>query len=134
MSAIPPTVRYLILCEDIQSDPSSPNQVCLYNLVSTIRTRAQPPFPVTHPELCVFLELAECRGPGTCRVDIVQADTEAVVFQTRERVVAFPTDPLEVSGLSFRLRGCTFPEAGLYWVRFWYNDVMLARQSLLLRG
>ena len=128
-----PTVRYLIVCEDILTDPAVPQQVSLLNLVSSIRSQIQPPYPLSHPELCVFVQLTECRGSASCRVEVVQADSNDAIFQTRTRAVAFPTDPLEVVGLSFRLRNCSFPEAGLYWIQFWYNDAMIAQQPLLLR-
>ena len=45
-----------------------------------------------------------------------------------------PDDPLEVVGLSFRIRHCTFPESGLYWLQFWYNHVPIAQAPLLLKG
>jgi hypothetical protein len=66
-------------------------------------------------------------------VDIVQADTEVITFSTRTRTMPLPNDPLEVVGLSFRIFHCPFPDPGLYWVRFVYNDTVIAQQSLLLR-
>jgi hypothetical protein len=32
-----------------------------------------------------------------------------------------------------RVRGRRFPEPGLDWARFWYNDVMLAECPLVVR-
>jgi hypothetical protein len=107
--------------------------VTLVNILHAIHSTKQPPFPVRHPELCVFAQLTECRGSGDVRIDIVQADGGSVVFRTQTRKVNFGNDPLEVLGLSFRIRNCPFPEAGLYWIQLWYNDHMIAQEPLLLR-
>ncbi|HZY90514.1 MAG TPA: hypothetical protein VFE78_37170 [Gemmataceae bacterium] len=133
MPGVQPVVRYLILCEDVQYGPANPDQVTLVRLVSTIRSQEQPPFPLRHGELCVFIQLTDCRGAGDVRVEIVSEDTGQVIFRTRARRVTFKGDPLEVLGLTFRIRGCTFPAAGLYRVEFWYNGAALAQQPLLVR-
>jgi hypothetical protein len=133
MSGLPPTVRYLIACEEILADPANLNRITLVALVSTIRSLAEPPFPCRYPELCVFVQLTECRGPGECRVELAHADSGQVVFRTQTRHVAFPGDPLEVVGLTFRLRNCLFSEPGLYGIQFWYNDGLIAQHPLLVR-
>ncbi len=133
MSDPNPTVRYLILCEDVQTDPSSVRRVTLVNLVSSIRSLAEPLYPVKHGELCVFVQMTECRGVGNCRVEIANADSARVVFWTRTRHLTFGNDPLEIFGLTFRIRNCTFPEPGLYLVQLWYNEHVLAQQPLVLR-
>jgi hypothetical protein len=107
--------------------------VTLVNIVHAIHAVEQPPFPLRHPEFCVFAQLTACRGAGQVRIEIVQADPGRVVFRTLTRSVAFGNDPLEVVGLSFRIRDCPFPEAGLNWIQFWYNDHMIAQEPLLLR-
>jgi hypothetical protein len=56
-----------------------------------------------------------------------------VVFRTRPRMLFLSTDPLEVVGITFRLRNCLYPEPGLYWVQFWYNGQMISQQPLMLR-
>jgi hypothetical protein len=128
-----PTVRYLILCEDVQKDPDNPRRVTLVGLISAIRAVQEPPFPLLYRELCVFLQLTECRGPAEGRIEIHHADSGQVVFCTRTRTVPFGNDPLEVVGLTFRLRNCLFHVPGLYWVQFWCNDNSIAQQPLLLR-
>jgi len=133
MSQVDPTVRYLILCEDIQTDPEEPRRITLVGLISALRSLEQPPFPLLYRELCVFLQLTECRGPADGRIEIQHADSGQVVFRTRTRTIPLPNDPLEVVGVAFRLRRCLFREAGLYWVQFWYNEQMIAQQALLLR-
>jgi hypothetical protein len=133
MSELHPTVRYLIICEDVQTDPDNPRRVTLVGLISTIRSIEQPPFPLRFREMCVFLQLTECRGPAEGRIEIRLADSSGVVFRTRTRTIQFGSDPLEVVGATFRIRNCLFQEPGLYWVQFWYNEQMISQQPLLLR-
>lgn len=133
MSEVLPTVRYLIICEDVQTDPSNSRRVTLVGLISAIRSVDQPAFPLLYPELCVFLQLTECRGPADGRIEVQQADSGQIVFRTRTRTIPFASDPLEVVGATFRLRNCLFQQPGLYWVQFWYNEQMIAQQPILLR-
>jgi len=133
MSQVHPTVRYLIVCEDIQTAVDNPRRVTLVGLINSIRPLELPPFPLLYREICVFLQLTECRGPADGRIEIQHADSGQVVFRTRTRTIPFGIDPLEVVAVSFRLRNCLFDEPGLYWVQLWYNEQMLAQQPLLLR-
>jgi hypothetical protein len=133
MSPLPPTVRYLILCEDVQTDAEQPRRITLVGLISALRSLDQPAYPLLYREICVFLQLTECRGTAGGRSEIQHADSGRVVFRTRPRTVPFSDDPLEVVGVVFRIRNCLFPEPGLYWVQFWYNEQMIAQQPLLLR-
>lgn len=130
---IVPVVRYLILCEDILTDPRNRRRVSLVNLISAIRSTEQPPFPLNFPELCVFVQLTECRRRGWVRIEICRADTGALIRRTQDRPIPAGADPLEVLGVRFRIEACVFPEPALYWVQFWYNDRMIAQQPILLR-
>ena len=133
MSQVHPTVRYLVVCEDVQTDPEKPRRISLIGLLSTIRSVEQPAFPLLYRELCVYLQLTECRGSAEGRIEIQHADSERVVFRTRARTIPFGNDPLEVVAVNFRIRNCLFPEPGLYRVQFWYNEQMIVQQPLLLR-
>ncbi len=133
MNQVHPTVRYLIICEDVLTAPDNPHRVTLIDLINAIRSLEKPPFPLLYPEICVFLQLTECRGPGDGRIEIQHADSGQVVFRTRTRTLPLGDDPLEVVGVIFRIRNCYFQQPGLYWVQFWYNEQMIAQQSLLLR-
>ena len=114
-------------------DPEQPRRVTLVGLISAIRSLEQPPFPVLYRELCVFLELTECRGAADGRIEIRHADSGRVAFRTRTRTIPFGNDPLEVVAVNSHIRDCLFEEPGLYWVQFWYNEQMIAQQPLLLR-
>lgn len=135
MNGVHPLVRYLIACEDIQVDPNNPRTVTLVNLISAIRSLDQPAFPLRYRELCIFVQLTECRGTAEVEIRIVHADSGQFAYPGPRvpRKTLLPNDPLEVVGLPFRIRNIEFPEAGLYWIQFWYNRELIALQPLLLR-
>ena len=133
MTGVRPVVRYLIICEEVLLEPTDRRKVTIVDLISKIRSLEQPPFPLRYPELCIFVQMADCRGKGQFRVEIMQADTGQVVFRTRTRSASFGNDPLKVVGIPFRIRNCEFPAAGLYWVQFWYNAEVIGQQPILLR-
>ncbi len=134
MNQVTPTVRYLIVCEDVEIDPQNPRRVTLVGLLSGIRSVDDPPFPLVYGEICVFVQVTECRGPAAARIEIHNVNSGQVVFRTQTRTVPFSADPLEVSGVVFRLRNLFFQEPGLYAVEFWYNEEMIAQQPIVLRG
>jgi len=98
MEPIHPVVRHLIVFDDIEYDPANPLRVTLVNMVYGIRSLEQLPYPLRHRELCVLVQVAECRGTGEFRIEIVQADTGRVVRLTGTMSHDFGNDPLEVFG------------------------------------
>ncbi|MGL6072900.1 MAG: DUF6941 family protein [Fimbriiglobus sp.] len=133
MSRLNPTVRYLIVCEDIQVDPQHPRRVTIVGLISAIRSIEQPAYPLLYQELCVFVQLTGCRNAAEARIEINHADSGETLFKTLTRTVPFGNDPLEVVGVVFRIRNCQFLLPGLYWIQFWCNEQMLSQQPLILR-
>jgi hypothetical protein len=92
----------------------------------------EPAYPLQH-SLSVYLALTGGRGSGEGRIVMVNADTGKETYTGQAHTIRFPSDPLKVIGVSFRITSCSFPEPGLYWVEFRYNDLMVARQPLLVR-
>lgn len=133
MNQVHPMVRYLILCEDVQIDPANPRRVTLVGLISALRSLEPSPFPLRFREICVFLQMTECRGPAEGGMEVLHADSGHVVFRTLTRTLPLASDPLEVVGMTFRIRNCLFQSPGLYWVQFKYNEQVIAQQPLLLR-
>jgi hypothetical protein len=133
MASVHPVIRYLIVCDEVRVDRTNPRKVSLTGLVSSIRSYDDPPFPVRHEAFCVYAQLTDFRGTGVVHVDVVDADTEVCVTRTPRHRVSFGNDPLDIVGVVIRVCGCRFPKAGLYGVRFWYNDLVIAEQPILLR-
>jgi len=116
---LPPFVRHMLLCEEVSRDPENPNRVNLYGLTSTIRSTSNPPFPLLHPVLCVYLVLTGVRGVGEGQVVVVAADTDQPVFASQRHQLAFTlANPLDGHAAVFRIHDCVFPREGLYWVEF----------------
>jgi hypothetical protein len=132
MANVLPVVRHLLVCEDLIFDPAKPRSLTFKNLLSTIRSVSQPPYPLLYPQLCVYVQLSECRGAGEVQLRIEEADTNTLIYQTPKLKVSLGNDPLKRRGLPFRIRDLLFPSAGLYLVEFWYNDVKLEDETLLL--
>jgi hypothetical protein len=133
MAVASPVVRYLIVCEDIQTEAEHPRKVTLVNLISTIHSKDEPPFPLLYRELCVFVQLTECRGRGEVSITILHESSGQITYPgpITPWSASLPNDPLEVVGLRFRIRNIEFKERGL--VQFGYNGGKLAEQPLLLR-
>ncbi len=133
MSVLNPVVRHLVPCMDIRTEPRYPGSATLVGVITTLRSTSTPPFPTQMPELCVYAVVTECRAPGAVRIDIEEADTSQIVSRSPSLRAPFPNDPLRVHGLRFRLRNCSFPDAGLYWVKLLFENHVIAQQPILLR-
>jgi hypothetical protein len=123
MASLLPVVRHLLVCEDLIYDSANPQRMTIKNLLGNIRSVSHPPYPLLFPQLCVYVQLAECRRVGEVRVRIEEADTNTLIYQTPKLKISLGNDPLKKRGLPFRIRDLPFPFAGLYLVEFWYNDV-----------
>jgi hypothetical protein len=95
-------VRYLILCDDVHSDPANNLRVDVQGLMTHIRSTAAPPFPVVRPLFCVLVILTDCRGESELSLRIVQAETGKVVFRNQPRQVRFAGAAQEAVGLGAR--------------------------------
>lgn len=131
--ALHPVVRHMLVCDGVR--PNTPNALRLdiQGLVHVIRAVPHGQFPAMHPELCVYLLLTGDVGTGRARVDVIEADTGASVFESVEHEIIHPQNRLHVHGIVFRVRGCVFPSPGLYWVEFRHERVTLGREPLLVR-
>ena len=132
MPSPPPVVRNLVLCEDVIVDPKNRQRSTIVNVLAGIRSRTEPAFPYRQEKLGVYVQLTECRTGGKVRLDVLEADTDKVIFTTPEQNVTLPNNPLAVHSMRFRLRNCTFPAPGLYMVQFVFDNRVLSQQSLLL--
>ena len=131
--ALNPIVRYMLLCDDWRLDGPDNRRVTIVGLIWNIHSIGDPPYPLFYREFCVFLALPEGRGEGEGKVLCVFDDTGETVFETRSRAIRFPPDPLEVVGVPFRIRNCTFPQPGQCSVQFWYDGTMLEERPLRMR-
>lgn len=131
--AIKPVVRYMLLCDDWHLDAANDRRITVYGLMTNIHATDEPPYPLLLEELCVFLVLTEGYGQGEGKIVCVSEETGNGVFQTSGRMISFDPDPLETSGVSFRVRDCRFPHAGLYSIQFWFDGELVEERPLRMR-
>ncbi len=131
MALIPPVVRHVILCDDVQQTPTGKHNVM--GFCTSIRSEAEPPYPHRHPLLCVYVLMTNGRGTGSSRFVIRDATSEEEIARTPSRPLNFPRDPLQIHGVAHRILDCPFPEPGLYYVEFEVDGVVIASEPLLLR-
>lgn len=131
--AISPIVRCMLLCDDWRLDGPNNRRVTIVGLIWNIDAIDDEPYPLFYRELCVFLALTEGRGEGEGQIVCVFEESGQKDFETRKRPIQFRSDPLEVVGVPFRIRDCTFPRPGLYSIQFWYDGVMVEERPLNMR-
>jgi hypothetical protein len=131
--AIKPVVRYMLLCDDWQLDPGNDRRITVHGLMSNVHSTDDPPYPLLLRELCVLLVVTDGYGQGMGRVVCVNEDTGQGVFRSADHLLVFGPDPLDIAGVSFRLRDCRFRGPGLYSVQFWFESELVAECPLRMR-
>ena len=125
-----PRVRHFILCEEVRIDPANNLRTDVLGLLSNIRLRANQSFPFVRPVLCALLVTTGFKGSGELYVRIVREDPYRILFGLPPRQVRFVSEPNESTGLTFHVKDCSFPEAGVYWVECVFSGEVIARQPL----
>jgi len=123
----------MLLCDDVLEVPARSGKFNLIGLVSGIESRSEPPFPLLHPSLCVYVQMTNGRGGADVQVLIRLVESDRLVSGIRPRSVAFPTEPLPVHSMLFRIHDVKFATPGLYQVEFRVGDQILATEPLLVR-
>src|SRR5438309_8136072 len=114
--AVPPSIRYMLLCDDWLLDPANARRVTIVGLISNIRALDEPPYPLLYREMCVFLALTEGRGQGEGKIVCVFEETGQKIFETASRPIQFVDDLLGILGVPFRIRDSQFAVPGLHLV------------------
>jgi hypothetical protein len=133
MADIEPVVRHMLLCDDVRVDPTRPGRRDVLGWYSVLTSTLTPPFPLRFPSMCVYSLLVGGRGKGEARVAVRHADTDAVVQLSQRYRITFPADPLRLVYLKILVQNCTFPRPGLYTVELYWNQSLVAQESLRLR-
>src|SRR5947209_659227 len=127
-----PDVHYLIVCDDVRTDPNHLLRVDVLGLMAHLRSTAKPAFPLVRPAFCVLAVLTNCQGRGDFVLRILQEATGKIIFRSPSRTVRFSGTLRDAVGIKFRIRNCSFPAAGLYWVECVYSATVIGRQRLWL--
>jgi hypothetical protein len=127
-----PEARHLILCNQVLTDPDNFHRINILGLITSIGSTADPPFPVLCPTICALVILTEGRGAGQLVLRIFHERSGRIVFRSSPRRIRFVGRADAILGVVFRIRNCSFPEPGLYWVELVFAQSVVARQKLLL--
>ena len=126
------SVRYFILCDDVQADPNDLLRLNVLGLMTHIRSKRIPPFPVVRPRICVLVLLMGFQGPAELSLRIVQSGTHRIVFRNQPRRLQFVSTPQEAVGIKFYVNNCAFPKEGVCWIDLLDGGAVVARQALSL--
>ena len=129
-----PEVRYLLPCDEVRTDPDNYQRIDVLGLITTIRSTADPPFPVVRPLLCALVILTAGQGNGELVLRVFHDATGRVIFRSSPRQVRFVGSPEAMLGVVFRIRDCSFPMAGLYWIEAVFASSVIARQKIWLKS
>jgi hypothetical protein len=129
MNGIPPIVRYMIICDDILTSSQFTTRPVIVGLTTAIHADS---YPFRLPKLSVYLVLTDGRGQGTGKLRLVDDATGHVQVEFA-RAITFPTNPLTISGIAWRLTNLRFPKAGMYRIEFLYNNQYMAHQVVEAR-
>ncbi len=132
MAAPAPVVRYLIVCERIDKDPSNPRKLSAINLIGNINPTSGSMYPIYFQEFVVLCFLTEGRGTVQIRIEISQ-DSGSPIYRGSEQTIAFGPDVLGVNAASFRIRDLVIPIAGVYDVKLYIDGVEIACHPLRAR-
>lgn len=135
MTGLPlPRVRTILLCGDIVRDTEKPKQFSLLRVITNIKAVDHAAFPCITKQLCIFSQWTECRGQLALRIDMHHVDSGKVPSTHRlQSANTGGNDPLSVRGLAIKFQNVIFPSAGLYGIRLWLGDALLAKHPLLVQ-
>jgi hypothetical protein len=133
MSTVAPVVRHMLLCREVRRDPKPPNLIDVLGLLVSIRAGPTASYPLPLPELSVFVQMTGRHGEGTVHVTLREADTETLIYSGPGQKLPACADPLTVRMATLRIRDCSLPRPGLYWVQLCYNNEVIAEEPFTAR-
>lgn len=118
-SQVKPTAIALVVCDNIYQEPGG--KVALVGLFNSLKANS---FPAKHPRLAVFASVTGVREASVAKLEIVNAENDQTIVSASG---PFPgeTEALTVVDMHFIFNNIVFPEAGMYYVRFWGNDHLI---------
>ncbi len=124
--AVIPTAKALYLCEEVDVEGDSFN---LYAVLDFLRPHA---YPHTQPWFVCFAQLRGGLDAVRCHIDVRNADTYQLVYNTNVHLVHFP-DRSALRHLSITIEGCKFASPGIYLVELYCDNKWVADTVLWLR-
>ena len=117
----------LIVCDNVYTE--STGKRALVGLFNQIQVTARDG-PIVQRRLCVYLSMTEVYPGTVVKLDIVHGETDDPVVKTQTTPAPKGVNPTTVFDFQFEFTGLVFPDAGLYFVRFFGNDHILLQRPI----
>ncbi len=115
--AVLPRVHVLVICDDIEERWEGDT---VHDLLGVRTEMTVPMVPHICPQLCVYAQVTGHEGTSMCWVIIIRATDDEEIIARPEEEVHF-TGPTEFIPLRFWIADCEFPEAGVYYIQFFFD-------------
>ena len=112
----------LVVCDNVYRESGGKTA-----LVGLFNQLVAEKFPARHARLCVYVSVTGVRPNTKLRLEIVHSETDHTVA-TLKGPPPKEADPTTICDFDFTLGNLIFPEPGLYYIRFWGNDHLLAQR------
>ncbi len=123
----PPDVLAMIVCDQIITDRMTGKQ----SLIGMFAKVHAVGFPVSHPQLSVFVALTDGYGEVELLIRIVDANDARPPIVEGKGKVNFK-NPRAIANLALAFHGLRFPEPGEYRVQLYSNGELLREARLHL--
>ena len=123
-----PRVQAMVLCDHVEESSDELETFDLSGVRTDIRASS---FPHVYPKLFVFAHMSGHAGIAMCRVAVNQPSTDVVIRESPSREIFFD-GPTSVVPVIFRLRNCSFPSAGVYYVQMYHEAKLIGERPLFL--
>jgi hypothetical protein len=132
--SVAPRARYLIVCDEVLTDPQRPGKLIIVGLASLVVWPTGATTPLRLEKLVVLLILTDGRGAGMGRIVCRNEETGAPVFGSPPTRISFEgKDPSGHHAVTFKLLDCRFPAPGVYVVQFLFDDALVQEQLVTVR-
>jgi hypothetical protein len=124
-----PRVHLLAICDEIEDRWEGDS---LHDLLGVRTCLTAPTFPLSCPQLCVYMQATGHVGTAKCRVTVVRADDDLVVVETNEEEITF-TGPMDFISIRYWIADCEFPATGVYYIQVFFDGKLRAERAFELR-
>ncbi|MSQ96451.1 MAG: hypothetical protein EXR98_18115 [Gemmataceae bacterium] len=125
------TVLHFIICDQVRLGSQSLQSIQIDNLITSIRSKQAPPFPLTRPRLTALALFMGGQGEGELSIRIVYEQSGHITSHSKKSLtVRFLGDSRTITGIKINLPNCVFPSEGLYWVELVFSGEVIARQPI----
>jgi hypothetical protein len=125
-----PIAKAIYLCDDVLANPMR-GKIHLLGVFNAIRPPAGTAFPYRQGQLCVVIQLVDAFGEVPISIEIIDAQTEGVVYVSPSQQLRFPSRHTTITAC-FRVRQCWFATPGVYLVEVSCKGTVLDDRSFHL--